>query len=360
MALAMGHLDDPLDTFWQLVTVSGTAAASGTAADWTVATPPGVASNGGLVVSQGVGGSAVAGFGPSQDLTISPLAASSDGGVSWSTGVVFSGLDPVPDALASPTGGDAVALLRKAGGTVVRSSGGLSGWNAVLTAEGLERMSSSAGCDPTGLTASALVAYGASPTGETGGTPVVGATCRRGIRAGIFAAPADGGPWPLVGPTPAPASAGPIGVLRLIGTPTGADVLISVGSGSGATLYAAWSDDDLRTWTTSPGLPLDGRSLAATGTTPGGGFVVTAGPTGGAGSGSDAGRARAWAVAPTPAGWQSLPAGLPPTATVVATPAGSFEALVVHASTLDIYASNGGPWLLRQSLHVPVQYGSSS
>ena len=45
-ALAMGNLHDPLNTFWQLVTLSGAGSR------WAVTTPPGVASNGGLVVSR--------------------------------------------------------------------------------------------------------------------------------------------------------------------------------------------------------------------------------------------------------------------------------------------------------------------
>ena len=65
------------DNFWELfVRPAG-------AARWRLATPAGVADNGGLDVA-GTGGSLVTGFRPSQDLSFSPLATSGDGGTSWS------------------------------------------------------------------------------------------------------------------------------------------------------------------------------------------------------------------------------------------------------------------------------------
>ena len=106
------------DNFWELfVRPAGTAR-------WRLATPAGVASNGGLDVA-GSGGSLVTGFRPSQDLTFSPLATSGDGGISWSpAGPVTPGLADAPDALAAGPGGRLIALtsdgtaeLGMAGGT---------------------------------------------------------------------------------------------------------------------------------------------------------------------------------------------------------------------------------------------------
>ena len=113
-----------------------------------------------------------------------------------------------------------------------------------------------------------------------------------------------------------------------------------------------WSTDGLRTWTTSPALVLSGRSLDSTGTIPSGGFVVAASRSGG--------RPSAWDVQPAGGGWQSLavtPAG---TSSVVASPSGGYDAFAVHASVLDVYAMTGGLWQQSQTLHVPIQYGSSS
>ena len=74
-------------------------------ATWRLATPPGVADNGGLVVTGTGGASLLTGFVPSQDLTFSPLAATSDNGASWSpAGPVNPGLADAPDALAAGTG----------------------------------------------------------------------------------------------------------------------------------------------------------------------------------------------------------------------------------------------------------------
>ena len=351
-ALAMGNLHDPVNTFWQLVTLSG-------GSHWTVTTPPGVASNGGLVVSPGEGSSAVAGFLPSQDLTISPLAATSDGGTDWSTGVLLSGLAAVPDALVSPGGGPAIALVRGAGGTVVTSGGGLVSWQRLVTTHSLTDQPSTSSCGVTKITAVATGSFD-SPAGvgsgassvprPTGTNAMVGATCARGRRPGLFVS--TGGHWVQVGPTLPVGTANPVQVVRLSGTSTGVAALVSTGSGSHASLYALWSSAGSRTWTTSPGLVLSGRAVDAAGTTPSGGFVVSA---------ARAGRRQSvWEVQPTTGGWESLgvtPAG---TSSVVATPTGGYDALVVHSSVLDVFALAGGLWQHSQTLRVPIQYGSSS
>ena len=105
----MGRLDDPLNTFWQLLALTG--------GSWELATPPGVASNGGLMVAAQPQ-SVLAGFGPSQDLRFSPLAHSTDQGSSWDPGVLPAGLARVPDALVEGAD-DSLALLRSGRGTVV-------------------------------------------------------------------------------------------------------------------------------------------------------------------------------------------------------------------------------------------------
>jgi hypothetical protein len=99
-------------------------------------------------------------------------------------------------------------------------------------------------------------------------------------------------------------------------------------------------------------LVLSGRSLDSTGTIPSGGFVV---------SGSEAdGRPSAWEVGPTAGGWQSLAVAPAGTSSVVATPSGGYDALVVHSSVLDVYTLTGRTWQRSQTLRVPIQYGSSS
>ena len=86
------------NNFWQLfVRPAGTG-------KWRLVTPPGVASNGGLVVASPATGPVVAGFRPSQDLSYSPLATTHDNGTAWTPGLLDAGLADVPDALAAAPG----------------------------------------------------------------------------------------------------------------------------------------------------------------------------------------------------------------------------------------------------------------
>ena len=334
VALAMGHLDDPVDTFWQLVTLPAGAQR------WALATPPGVASNGGLVLSVGAGASVLAGFEPSQDLLVSPLAESSDQGATWQQGVLPGGLARGPDALAS-SGGAAIALLRQAGGAVVQSAGGLAGWRVLVTEPALARATSASGCGMEGLTAVGVIA------GGTVGAPMVGSACAHGDRPGIFERSGTG--WQSVGPV-LPGVAGPTEVVRLLSTGSGATALVAAHSGGVADLIALWSDDGAQRWTVSSRLALAGGTVIATGSTADGGLVVTYRTTGGL---------AAAVIHQTTLGWQNLappPAG---TAAVVATPEGGFDALVSNQAVLEVYALGGGEWTHTQSLSVPIQYGSS-
>lgn len=361
-ALPMGYLGDPVNTFWQLVTVTGGSS------HWTLATPPGVASNGGLAVTAGSSGSALAGFEPSQDLVFSPLAQSADGGATWSTGVLPGGLAPVPDSLAS-AGGTQLGLLASGGGRVVESADDLASWRTLVTERRIAQETSRSGCAVTRLTAVALVNLG------SGGAPVpmVGTSCASGDRLGIFVL--VGGTWVGVGPRAqgsTRASTAPVQVVRLVATSTGAVALVSTGSGPGTRLYGLWGTGTgtgaTWRWTVTPALGLGSRRLSASGITPGGRLVVTA-----AGSG-----VVAWVVSPpvtpspsaasppsaasaqSPVGWQTLAAPPQGTAAVVPTPAGGLDALVVRQSTLDVDSLVGQRWQQAQVLEVPIQYGSSS
>ena len=329
--LAMGNLDDPLNTFWQLLTLSGSR--------WHLTTPPGVASNGGLVAT--VAPAAVlAGFGPSQDLRFSPLAATVDQGSSWQAGVLPAGLSLVPDALAAGAGGS-VALLATAGGTVVASpAADLSTWTPVTTVPALRRQPGPADCRPRSLTA-----VSEAPDGST----LVGASCSGGGRAGLFSRSSDG--WLSSGPSLPGGSSGPTEVVRLDRTPSGTAALVSAGSGSTARLYGMWSSTGLGSWRVSAGFSLGRASLVSTGVTATGGFVI-----------ATRGRAglSAAVVSSTGPTWRSLPP--PPTGTtsVAATPTGSYDALVPVRSTLSVYGLTTSGWARVQRLRVDIPYGSSS
>ena len=118
------------NNFWQLFV---RPAATG---KWRLATPPGVASNGGLVVASLGAGSVVAGFRPSQDLSYSPLATTHDNGTAWTPGLLDAALADVPDALAAaPGGGHLLALL--ASGQAELSGPGGTGWTRLATRQSL-------------------------------------------------------------------------------------------------------------------------------------------------------------------------------------------------------------------------------
>ena len=77
------------NNFWQLfVRPVG-------ASRWSLVTPQGVADNGGLVAA-GASTSLTVGFRPSQNLTYSPLATSTDTGKNWTPGLLNADLADIP------------------------------------------------------------------------------------------------------------------------------------------------------------------------------------------------------------------------------------------------------------------------
>ena len=96
---------DAGNKFWQLFFRPATSGR------WSLATPQGVASNGGLVAAGG-GAYLVVGFRPSQNLAFSPLATSTDTGRNWTPGLLDAGLADTPGAIAVGPSGRTLALLR--------------------------------------------------------------------------------------------------------------------------------------------------------------------------------------------------------------------------------------------------------
>jgi hypothetical protein len=331
--IAMGHLDDPSNTFWQIFSLP--AASS----PWVLATPPAVASNGGLVMSAGAPRSLTAGYEPFDLLRWSPLAQTGDGGAVWSPGVLPGALAAVPDSLAAATGPTRVALLRSNGGDVLVSTGDLSAWKSVGSTEDLAARGALPGCGVEALTAVGVLGNG---------DPIAGAACTHGGAAGILVL--EGGRWHAVTASLPASTSGPVSVIRLVGSVTGATALIRAGSGQGSRLFAAWSTDGLATWSVSSPLSMRNQSLVSTGLTAGGGLIAVT---------SQANGSRSAAVVEQTGGWRNL-APLPEGAVVVASTSGAgFDALVVHQSTLDVDSLGAGGWSHDQTIHVPIQYGSS-
>ena len=321
------------NNFWQLFV---RPAATST---WRLVTPPGVASNGGLVVASPGSGPVVAGFRPSQDLSYSPLATTSDNGAAWTPAILDAGLADVPDALAAaPAGGRLLALL--ANGNADISAPGATSWTTLASQHALAGTQAGTRCQPGSLTAAAF-----SPSG----TPMLAASCARPGTAGIFAY--TSGTWHPAGPAlPASYARQAITVLRLTTTAGATTALLAAGTGPAVHLLTARSADNGAHWTLSPALPLNGAGLTSASFGTGGTAAITL--TGN--------RADTLTTAAGP--WRPLPPLPPGTATLAQGPAGGWDALAVHGTRLTVWqlAPGATGWATTQTINVPIQFGSSS
>jgi hypothetical protein len=360
-AVAMGDLDQPLNTFWQLMFRPN---GSSTWSDRVQATA--VATNGGLVMATSAS-SLVVGVRPSNDLTFSPLISTTNAGRSWSNGLLDPGLASRPRSLAVGAGGSALAIVDGRGGAeVVRSTGNLSSWQPLTTARGLASAPAGRACGPRAITS----------VGYLSSTPVIGTSCQRSGEAGVFLE--NGRTWELTGPSLAsgagrsevlglmPAKGGVATLLELTGTGTvpgsaraghvGARGTAKTAGGAGKSLVAAWAGSNGK-WSTSAPLGLGSNSrLVSFGAASANGdtiFALVAGPDG------DLELAMASASRPV---WEHFPAPPQTTATVAFLPDGTVDALAVHNVFLTVWAlsSGTGSWVKNQVLDVPVQFGSSS
>lgn len=340
--LAMGRLQDPRNRFWQALVLP---AAGGT--QWVVATPPGVATNGGLVTTGASDPATLVGFEPSQYLAFSPLASSSDAGRSWSQGTIDQRLAPVPDPLALTHNGTGAALVGTTRRTILQSAGtNLSDWRTVATTREIRSSPGGGSCGISQLTAVAAVAPPPGPV-------LVGASCAHGGRVGILEG--SGTHWAMAGP-PLPASLDASGtsVLRLTAATGVLDALVAarVGSGNAQVLLAATRAVGGGPWTVSGPLRLGSRTqIIATGFGPGGSAVVVTRTGGATRVASTTGGGSRWSVVAAPSG----------VAVVAVTPSG-IDALVPSGSDVAVSSLDptSGTWAGSQRLHVPIEYGSSS
>ncbi len=337
--VAMGTLSDPLNTFWQVLFRAGPTAR------WGVVTPPGVADNGGLVLSPDLAAPGLfAGFEPSQALAFSPVALSVDQGRSWSPGLVQGGLAAVPDALSGGSGSGAVALVRNDGGEVLRSTGTSSIESKVASRTAIASSVAGRACGVGTLTAVAL--------DNTGGT-LVGATCTtRGV-VGIFGL--TDRVWRLVGPrlTGGPGSDA-TKVLRLVEVDGVANGLVAVDDGSVTRLIGVAGSAG-GVWSRSGALPLGHEDrIASTGVEPGGGFVVlTQRPN----------RSLALDLETGPGGpWHATAAPPRGTAEVVVGTGAVVDALAVASTQFTDWRldTSTASWTKIGTVTVPIQFGSSS
>jgi hypothetical protein len=325
----MGGSSATYNNFWELF------ARPAGAAQWKLATPLGVASNGGLSISS-TGTGLVAGFQPSQDLTFSPLAAASTAAADWSQAgaPVTPGLASVPDALAAGPDGQVVALTDTGQVLLGRREG--AAWTRLTTRAAIARTAAGRACGLTSLTA-----VGFTP----GGLPMIGGTCTRPGSTGIFEQE-QGATVAATLPLPG----GPATVLGLAaGTAGHTTALLKLGTGPSATVVAAWlgataaGTSVSAAMATGAGAP---RSLALW--SDGGAGLVLAG-------------GRAEAISGPGSTWRALPALPAHAATLALGPAGQLQALAPLASTLTVWqlSAAGTSWTKAQQLKVTVPYGSS-
>ncbi len=236
----MGHLNQTLNTFWQLF-----FRAPGTTSWVDQVRNTAVATNGGLVFASAAGQPFIAAVRPSEYLHFSPLIYTSDGGRTWSDGVVPQGLAPNPDALSTSPNGRTLALVDTGlGARVLASSGNLSTWQTVATARGLASGKDGESCGLRTLSAVASL----------DGHAVVGASCSRPGVVGVFVQ-YDGG-WELEAPTlPRALVHEDVQVVTLASTTSGLTALLRTAGTSGAALIAVWTTNG-RQWSVSRPLSL--------------------------------------------------------------------------------------------------------
>jgi hypothetical protein len=321
------------NNFWQLfVRPPG-------ASSWQLATPPGVADNGGLVLAGETPQSVITAFRPSQYLTFTPLTTTGNTGRSWSSSAdpIRGALADTPGALAAgPAAGQLLAVLTNGTAEVAAPDG--AGWRKLVSRTQIATTTAGRRCGLGQLTAGAFTPVGA---------PLLAGTCDHPGTAGLFVQAY--GSWQSAGPRlPAAIAREQVSVRSLTRTSTGNLTLLTAGSGHTQALYAAQSDST-GTWTMSSPLNLGGAGIASVSSGPGGALAVLT--TNG----------RAATVTSTGQGWLSLPKLPARTVTLAPSLGTGIEALTVNGATLTIWqlAPDRTAWRQIQQIMVPIQYGTS-
>jgi hypothetical protein len=333
----MGHLDQPLNTFWQLFF---RPAGSASWSNQVQATATGT--NGGLILASVHGGAVIVGVRPSNLLTFSPLISTADGGRSWSTGLVSQGLAARPDSLAANSPSQTLALANGRGGAqVLAATNGLSGWRTAITTPALASTAAGRACTLASITAVA----------DLGADPLVGASCARPGVVGVFVERA--GSWQLLAARPPrPLARARVEVLALQSADGVTQALLGVSASGEDSLVAAWYEHGQ--WVASRPLAVSAsQHVSSYGPAMGDGiFALLTGSSG----------AQRLAVASSPgAAWQQLTPPPPGTATLAFAGGASVDALAVHDTVLTVWSltSPARAWSRRQTIDVPIEFGSA-
>jgi len=336
----MGHLDQPLNTFWQLF-----YRASGTAT-WSNATSTlALATNGGLIITTPDSQSVEVGIRPANRLTFSTLLTASPTQSSWTTGLLPAGLAADNSALATDALNGSSAALLNEGDSVraVSSAHGLSTWRSLTTEAVLASSSAGRQCGLRSITA----------VGYDGTQALIGGGCRHADTVGLFSRSGDR--WPLVGPTlPRQLDLGSVDVISLKQTSEGISTILAVTSvKEGTSLVAAWAGSGGQ-WSVSGALRLrSSQRVLSIGPASGVGmFVLLAGSGGSEEADLVGGPVDSWQLLPT------LPGG---TSTLAFGPANAVDALAVNDTAFANWHLSPGSshWAKGQAISVPIEFGSS-
>lgn len=332
--------------FWEVLVRTGNSAA------WKLVTPPGVADNGGLVVAPSGSSSLAVAVRPSQDLLFSPLAATSDGGASWSAGPPLeAGVAASPGAFAAD-GAKLAALLTD--GTVETSADSGATWSVIATPGAIAASAAGKGCGgavrvtSVSFVAASFTATGGTVTGTT--TDVLaGGTCGTSGDAALFAYSAGPG-WQRVNLPVAGQLVRLSGGLALVQGKSG---LSALWRGFGWYAYAPLSSGSTpqpapTDWSAPAALPAAGQVIASGTLAADGAWVLLSG-------------GRAATIAGPGQPWTLLPPVPAKTTVLAAGPDGATDALAVSGTTLTVWrlAPQATVWQQVAAIRVPVQVGSS-
>jgi hypothetical protein len=331
--LPMGHLSDPLNTFWQLlVRPRGSAR-------WQDVTSFGVATNGGLVMTSPSETSLMVGTLPSNLLTFSTVASTSIGSKSWTSAPPPPALARSTNALTGNANGERLALVGKASSRkVLIETTGKSAWKLLAT---VKQLSEPAGhqCGLTSLTTVLLTNSGS----------LIGGACQRpGV---IPLLSGDSSSWHLTAPRPPSAlNTYTFTVLGTYSEPSAVLALMSASTRTATRLVIARRDAGQSHWSVTAGPMIVGSpTIESIGPSPDGVFVLY-----------QKGYARHLVASNSTGTWTSLPEPPKGTATVSFGPSGEVQALVVNQSTLNVFTLEASKnWRKVQVMRVGIEYGSS-
>lgn len=333
--------------FWEVLVRAGNSAS------WKLVTPPGVADNGGLVLAADGASSLSVAVRPSQDLVFSPLAATANGGTSWSAGPPLeAAVAASPDAFAA-YGAKLVALLT--GGAVETSADAGATWSVIAKPGAIAASAAGQGCGGTVRVTS--VSFGLVTIAVTSGKVAVtstnvlaGGTCGTTGGAALFSySPGTG--WQRVS---LPASGQLVRLTGGMALVQGKSGLSALWRGTGWYAYAPLSSASTpqpapTNWSTSAALPASGQVIASGTLTLGGAWVLLSG-------------GRAALIGGPGQQWTLLPPVPAKTTVLAAGPDGATDALAVSGTTLTVWrlAPKATVWQKAEAVTVSVQYGSSS